>query len=172
MPKIILFIACSLDGFIADEDGRIGWLFHDQDYGYKKFYSSIGTVLIGRKTFEQALTFEESPFSDKKCIVFAREKLKKLLPHVEVESDLLPCIRNLKKTEKKDIWVVGGSEIISQLLNKGLIDEFIISVHPIAIGKGIPLFKELKKPLDLKFKKQKAFDSGLVQLHYEKIKKI
>ena len=73
MRKVTLFIACSVDGYIAREKGGIDWLFTDNDYGYKKFYSSIDTILTGRKTYEQALGFGEWPYPGKKCYVLSRK---------------------------------------------------------------------------------------------------
>ena len=71
---IVLFIATSLDGYIAREDGKVDWLFTDQDYGYKKFYKSVDTVIMGRKTYEKALEFETHPYSDKEVVVFTKRK--------------------------------------------------------------------------------------------------
>jgi dihydrofolate reductase len=68
MRKIKLYIASSLDNYIASEDGSIDWLFSDADYGYAKFYDSIDTILVGRKTYEQSLRFEEYPYKEKKCM--------------------------------------------------------------------------------------------------------
>ena len=74
MRKIVLFIASSLDNFIARKNGDVSWLFTDQDYGYKKFYYSVDVLLVGRKTYEQALSFGEWPYIGKKCYVFTRKK--------------------------------------------------------------------------------------------------
>lgn len=72
MPQVVLFIATSLDGFIASPDGTVDWLFHDADYGYTEFMASVDAVVMGRKTWEQAKTFEDVPFAGKQVIVFSR----------------------------------------------------------------------------------------------------
>ena len=165
MRKIKLFIACSLDGFIAREDGGIDWLFNG-DYGYNKFYDSIDTVLMGRKTYELALKLEES-YKDKRAIVFTRQKNLKKSSNVEFVSDIVSLTKKLKNSKGKDIWLVGGGEIISVLLNNNLIDEMQIFVHPIILGKGIKLFQNIKKEVRLKLAGTKNYKSGLVQLNYK-----
>src|SRR3989338_6215947 len=134
MRKIRLFIACSLDGFIARKDGSIDWLFTG-DYGYKKFYDSVDTVLMGRKTYELGLTFNEHN-KGKRAIVFTTRKNLKKFPNVEFVSDAVPFTRKLKKGKGNSIWLVGGGEIVSVLLGNGLVDEMQIFVHPIVLGNG------------------------------------
>ena len=164
MREIKLFIACSLDGFIAREDGGIDWLFTG-DYGYKEFYDSIDTVLIGRKTYELSLKLGES-YKDKKVIVFTTKKSFKKNGNIEFVSDVVPFTNELKKSKGKNIWLVGGGEIVSVLLNNNLIDEMQIFVHPIILGKGIPLFNNIKKEVKLKLAETYKFEDGLVRLHY------
>ena len=165
MRKIKLFIACSLDGFIAREDGGIDWLFTG-DYGYTKFYNSVDVVLMGRKTYELALKLGED-YKDKKVIVFTRQKNLKKFSNIEFVSDIVPFTKKLKTEKGKDVWLVGGGEIISVLLNNNLIDEMQIFVHPIILGKGIPLFKDIKKEIKLKLVETKEFEDGLVKVEYK-----
>lgn len=165
MRKIRLFIACSLDGYIAGEDGGINWLFTG-DYGYKEFYNSIDTVLMGRKTYELALKLGET-YKDKRAIIFTTKKNFNKVGNVEFVSDVVPYTKKLKSTKGKDIWLVGGGEIVSLLLNNNLIDEMMIFVHPIILGKGIPLFKNIKKKVKLKLAENLAFEDGLVKLEYK-----
>ena len=164
MRKIKLFIACSLDGFIAREDGGIDWLFTG-DYGYKEFYSSIDTVLMGRKTYELSLKLGET-YKDKKAVVFSTKKNLKKSSKIEFVSDAVKFTKKLKKLKGKDIWLVGGGEIVSVLLNNYLIDEMQIFVHPIILGKGVPLFKDIKKGTELKLIGTHKFEDGLVKLYY------
>ncbi|MCS4537632.1 MAG: dihydrofolate reductase family protein [Thaumarchaeota archaeon] len=163
MRKVRLFIASSLDGYIAREDGSVDWLFSDADYGYSEFYGSIDTVVMGRKTYEKSLEFEERPFRGKKVHVFSRSAKKK---GVEFVSDVVGFMKKLVRSKGKDIWLVGGSEIVSIFLNEGLIDEIILSIHPVILGRGITLFKKVQKDVWLKMQKSVSFDSGLVQIHY------
>jgi dihydrofolate reductase len=175
MRKITLYIASSLDSFIADENGRIDWLFSDADYGYAKFYNSIDTILVGRKTYEQSLTFEEYPYKGKKVYVFTRnakeqkKKKKKTTSDVEyVDKDIPEFVRRLiqQPFSNRDVWLLGGGEILSLFLNAELVDEIILSIHPIILGKGIPLFNNIKKSVKLRLLESIPFESGLVQLHY------
>ena len=174
MRKIKLYIASSLDSYIAGENGSIDWLFSDGDYGYAKFYDSIDTILVGRKTYDQSLTFEEYPYKGKKVYVFTRsteEKENKNVTYdVEYIDEEIPSFARLliqqSSVEKKDIWLLGGGEIVSILLNAGLVDEIILSIHPIILGKGVPLFPSIKKRVKLQLQQSIPFESGLVQLCY------
>lgn len=167
MRKVILFIASSLDGFIARTDGSIDWLFTGSDYGYNQFYDSIDTVLVGRKTFDQVLEFSKSPFEKKKCFVFTRRTNLENTQDMQFVNNVIEIVTQLIRSPGKDIWLVGGSEIISVLLNSDMINEIILSIHPIILGSGIPLFRDTRKLSCLRFMNSKTFDSGLVQLHYE-----
>jgi dihydrofolate reductase len=158
MRKIILFIASSLDGYIARRDHSIDWLFTSGDYGYKKFYDSIDTVIVGRKTYDVVRGFEKEPFKGKKIFVFSRS-------NPNFSKDPVKTVRRLKKEKGRNIWLVGGGKMISVLMNAGLVDEIINSVHPIVLGSGIPLFPGVKET-NMKLKKTTAFPSGLLQLHY------
>jgi len=165
MRKVILFIASSLDGFIARKDGGIDWLFSDADYGYSKFYSSIDTVITGRKTYDLTLILEKEPFKDKKIYVFTNNLKSRLLINAEVISDPVNFVKKLKDIKGKNIWLLGGSEIITLLMNANLVDEIILSIHPIVLGNGIPLFINIKE-IKLELVKSKKFDNGLLQLKY------
>lgn len=163
--RLKLFIAVSLDGYIARKDGSIDWLFTDADYGYKEFYSSVDTVLVGRKTYEQTLAFDENFFSGKPCYVFTRKAIGKAGPVTFVSGDIAEFTKGLKDGPGADIWLVGGSETIAAL--KHLIDGFIISIHPRILGAGIPLFMGEWAEQGLELVNTVSFSSGLVQLHYK-----
>ena len=172
MRRIKMFIASSLDGFIAREDGSI------DDYGYQKFYESVDAVITGRKTFEKGLELGGwiNPTKDKKNYVFSRnqQSLGGMEKDDEVEfvgKDVRKFVEQLVDSSGKDIWLVGGSEIISILLKADLVHDIILSIHPKILGKGISLFKNTEKEMSLKMKNFKAFDSGLIQLHYTIFKK-
>ena len=147
MRKIVLFIATSLDGYIARENGDIDWLFSDQDYGYSKFFDSIDTVLMGGKTYRQVMGFGgDFPYASKNCFVFTHDVSYESNDEVTfIHHNLEEFTTALKEKEGKDIWLIGGSEINTILLNEGLIDEMRIFMHPVILGHGIPLFKESSK---------------------------
>jgi len=173
MRKIKLYIASSLDSYIARESGDIDWLFTNEDYGYAKFYDSIDTILVGRKTYDQSLKFDEYPYKGRKVYVFTRRiDGKKNTPYVEyIDEDIPAFVKHLLQSVGKDIWLLGGGEIVSILLNADLVDEVILSIHPLILGKGIPLFSYIKKLVNLQLLESIPFGSGLVQLCYGVLKK-
>ena len=175
MRKIKLFIASSLDGYIATEDGSIDQLYTDSDYGYTQFYNSVDTILMGRKTYDKIIELAaEYPHKDKKNYVFSQKqsagkrKGKEKDHNVEIIADIIDFVKiQLLQSQGKDIWLIGGADIISIFLNAGMLDEIILSIHPIVLGKGIPLFRNLQRQMNLKLVKSIPYESGLVQLHYE-----
>ena len=165
MRKIKLFIACSLDGFIAGEKGEIDWLFTDQDYGYTPFMKGVDSCVMGRKTYELAASFPEWPYAEKKCYVLTRNKKIKKDARAEFVFDAKKLMEKLQKEKGNGILVVGGGEVVKLFLNENCLDELIVFVHPLILGKGIPLFPKATKK-KLKLLNTHAFNTGLVRLHY------
>ena len=160
----------SLDGFIARENGSVDWLdkFNSpkEDYGYKKFFDSINTVLMGSSTYKQILGFGEFPYKGKNCFVFSK-KIKEG-KHVKfVNEDVKNFIENLDPKENQKIWLVGGANLVNQFLKHNLIDEYMLYTMPILLGKGIKLFDTIKE-LPLVLKRTKSFKSGVIETHYER----
>jgi dihydrofolate reductase len=170
--KVRVYIAASLDGYIAHSDGDIDWLDSvarpDEDYGYAAFIETIDTVIMGRKTYEKVLSFGgEFPHADRECYVLSRTErllMGKYIFTADLGDNLLDQIRS---KPGKDIFIDGGSEAIDLFREKGLIDSYTISIIPMLLGEGIPLFKENDKEQPLKLVEATTFDSGLVQLSYE-----
>lgn len=174
MPRIKLYIATSLDGFIARENGSIDWLTKyennpETDYGYSEFYASIGKVLMGRKTYEQALEFGEWPYREKKSYVFTRQKEPtRRENNVEfVSEDIGEFVRQLKRNTEEDIWLVGGSQIIKVFFEENLVQDLILFVVPIILGSGIPLFDHIGKEIGFRTGRVERYENGLVKLEYE-----
>jgi dihydrofolate reductase len=168
MRKIVLFIASSLDGYIARTSGDIDWLFTDQDYGYSEFFASVDTVIMGRKTYEQVLTFGEYPYKGMKSYVFTKNPLFQADNNVElVTEDTKKFVDDLRQADGKNIFFVGGAQLIFDFMNKNLVDELILSIHPIVLGEGIPLFVNQTNPHSLRLTKCQTYSSGLVQLSYD-----
>jgi dihydrofolate reductase len=169
MRKVILYIASSLDGFISRKDGRLDWLPQieegHEDYGYNELMEKIDCILMGRKTYEQVLKFGKWPYSGKKSYVFSKRKVEED-KNVEISSDAVSLVKELKQKDGKDIWLVGGGGLNGSLLNIGLIDEIIITVIPVLIGSGIGLFDKVENDCKLKLIESKSYDSGMVQLRY------
>jgi dihydrofolate reductase len=174
MPGIKLYIATSLDGFIARENGSIDWLTEyenspETDYGYSEFYASIGTVLMGRKTYEQALGFGDWPYKEKKSYVFTRQKEPmRSENNVEfISEDIGEFVRQLKGNTEGDIWLVGGSQIIKVFFEENLVQDLIVFVVPIILGSGIPLFDHMGKEIGFRTGRVERYENGLVKLEYE-----
>lgn len=140
MRKVILFIASSLDSYIARPSSDIDWLFTDQDYGYSEFFATVDTVLMGRKTYKQVLTFGEYPYKEKKTYVFTNNSSLKRYNNADIATDVRKFVDNLRQVDGKNIWLIGGSLLIRDFMSKNLVDELILSIHPIILGEGIPLF--------------------------------
>lgn len=143
MRKVILFIATSLDGYVARRDGSIDWLYTEGDFGYQEFLASIDTTLMGGVTYREVLGFGEFPYKDGsiKNYVFTRRPESMPGEYVEfVSSDIPEFVRALKQQPGKNIWLMGGGQINTVLLNAGLVDEMRIFLHPVILGDGIPVF--------------------------------
>jgi dihydrofolate reductase len=167
MRTVILYIADSLDGYIARTDGRMDWLFSDVDYGYTKFLRSVGTIIMGRKTYDQLLTFDDYPYRGKEVFAVSRFRAGERDEHVTfVGPEIVDIVRSLKAGEGTGIWLVGGSQLVRLFIAEHLIDEIIVSIHPIILGSGIPLILPQDDETQLVFAVCESFSSGLVQLKY------
>lgn len=171
--KVVLFISMSLDGYIATKDHDLSWLSSveqaGEDYGYEAFNQTVDTYIVGRKTYEVVLGLTGGEFpaaKEHKCFVITRREKAPENGVVFHNGDLQDLIHELQNVEGKNIYCDGGSEIVRMLLDKNLIDEFIISVIPILLGDGIKLFKPGEISIPLKLLSSAQYKSGLVQLHY------
>lgn len=163
--RIIYFVAASLDGFIARTDGNVDWLFHDQDYGFTEFFRNVDTVVQGRKTYEQVLTFGDYPYREKQNFVFSRTLSD--CEHGEIVNEpVANFAARLRRQSGKDIWLVGGGELVASFLSEGLVDDVIVFVHPVLLGDGLRLSPDLIHDVALKLVETESFNSGLVKLRY------
>lgn len=164
-PKIILYVAKSKDGFIADIDGGVSWLdqFNNEDYGYEEFLKNIGTVVMGNTTYKQILCFGEYPYKGMKGFVFSKSETGSDDNITYVNEDVNEFVKKLDS--KEDVWLVGGSKIIDEFLKNNLIDEFIIATMPVKLEKGIPLFNQ---ELELTpFRKEKFKNGALIEYYHK-----
>ena len=175
--KIIVEIATSADCYIARPDGDVSWLDRPQpkgQYGMGAFVKSIDTILWGRKTYTKGieLGMKAGGFDPKiKNYVFSRQPQMSLLGGFEpVREPIKSFTRRLRAQRGKDIWMMGGGEIIASFLDAGEIDEFSIHVIPIFIGQGIPLIKPQHRCIPLKLLSNKKFPDGVVHLQYRVLK--
>lgn len=169
MRKLILYTALSLDGYIAGPQGEIDWLFSDHDYGYTDFYERIDTMLMGRTTYDFIAQMDPYPHADRLNIVFTRSLTARPEPYLQfVAGDPVAFTRELKHREGKDIWLVGGGQINALLFEAGLVDEMVLSFHPVVLGKGIHLFTGPVSQTGFRTLDARTFPSGLVQWHGER----
>lgn len=174
--KVVLYIAMSLDGYIATKDNSIDFLSlveqEGEDYGYHDFLNSVDTVMIGRKTFDKVISMGfEYPHTDKAVYILTRTEKSSIGTFQYYTGELKQLVSNLKSQSGKNIYCDGGAEIANQLMSEDLVDEFIISVIPILLGDGIKLFKDGRPEQQLELLSTKQFDKGLTQLHYKRIER-
>ncbi|MBT3188426.1 MAG: dihydrofolate reductase [Anaerolineae bacterium] len=176
--KTSVYIATSLDGFIARENGALDWLpgsdgdnqGNGEDFGYHQFMESVDMLVMGRNTYEMVLSFGEWPYGEKRVIVLSSKKIEipeNLSKTVASRScSPIELVDELLKSGAKHLYIDGG-KTIQGFLNAGLIQKMIITQIPILIGSGIPLFGELDRDKKLRLIKSHALDSGFVQSKYE-----
>jgi dihydrofolate reductase len=170
--KVIVHIATSADGYIARSDGDLEWLTSRPApkgfYGMDAFMKSIDTKVLGRKTYELSLQLGAKFDSSDRTIVFSRHSPPADAPSgVAFANEAIgPFVDRLREQPGKDIWLMGGGELIASFLDEQSIDEFVISVVPVFIGEGIPLIARRHRHVPLDLHSTERFDDGLVQLHY------
>ncbi len=172
--KSVVFIAVSLDGYIAGPDEDLSFLDSVQregeDYGYADFMNTVDTIVMGRRTYDWIMRHVPVfPYSNLDAYVLtrsARPDQDRLWFCAEEPADL---VRRLKSESGKDIYINGGAQIVHNLLKHDLVDEWILSIIPVLLGNGIPLFYPETAVRNLQLQSLKHFDSGLVQLHYIRV---
>jgi len=175
MRTLSLFIATSLDGYIAKPNDDLSFLKlvekEGEDYGYAEFTSTIDTIIIGRKTYDYVLKeigASHYDNGDKNIYVITRTEKPGVGRTTFYTGDLTKLIQQLKSGNGKNIYCDGGAEIINELLKDDLIDEFIISIVPVLVGNGTRLFKDNRPEQELELIGSKTFETGLTQLHYKR----
>ncbi|MCB0283911.1 MAG: dihydrofolate reductase [Calditrichaeota bacterium] len=177
--KVSVYIAVSMDGFIARENGDLDWLpgiegfagesEYEEDYGYNAFIESVDVIVMGRSTFEKVMHFDPWPYKNKRLIVLS-SSLSTIPGNVPDTVELLnktpeKILELLEHQKVKHVYLDGGRTIQS-FLNAGLVDELIVTRIPVLIGQGIPLFGRLKKDIQLQHFETAAYKNGLVQSCY------
>jgi dihydrofolate reductase len=168
MRKVILALAVSLDGYIEGPDGEYDWCFMDQDYGMSEFMSRVDAVFVGRKTYEMSLGMEVNmsgvPKVDEYVFSNSLDKVKE--GSILIKGDIRTEVEKIKKQQGKDIWLFGGASLTTALMNLKLIDEVHLAVHPIILGGGKPLIRDISETVNLKLIDSKTYSTGLVSLKY------
>ncbi|GLC89669.1 dihydrofolate reductase family protein [Lysinibacillus piscis] len=176
--KVILDLAVTLDGFIEGEKGEIDWCVMDAEMGFLDFLAHIDTILYGRKSYDLwgQFTPDDTASDEEKALwaavhskekyVFSKTQKNTDNKAIFINDHILEEVNHLKSSSGKDIWLYGGASLITTFIKLGLVDEFRLSVHPIVLGGGTPLFTDITQRLNLKLVHTKTFSSGVVQLIY------
>lgn len=176
--RIILDLAVTLDGFIEGKNGEVDWCIMDPDMRFTDFLNQIDTILYGRKSYDlwgQYIPKNEDPDTEKEIWKLVHSKKKYVFSRTQNEIDnqaifindnILEEVNKLKKKSGKDIWLYGGASLITTFINLGLVDEFRLSIHPVVLGEGKPLFIDVKQRINLKMVNTRTFSSGVVQIVY------
>lgn len=182
--KIILDLAVSLDGFIEGPEGEIDWCIMESDMNFNHFLNQIDAIIYGRKSYDMWGTFQphidDESYGDqymwnnlhsKKKYVFTHQQFPDTFNTEFIQtSHIAEAVKHIKATHQNDIWLYGGSNIITSFIDNNLIDEYKLSVHPVVLGSGKPLFTNLNKRLNLSLLNTHIYKSGVVQLIYGKSK--
>jgi dihydrofolate reductase len=175
MRKLSLFIATSLDGYIAKPNDDLSFLKliekEGEDYGYAEFTANIDTIILGRRTYDWVLREIGTSHYDngeRNVYVITRSERQSVGKTKFYTGNLTELVQQLKSENGKNIYCDGGAEIVNELLSSDLIDEFIVSIVPVLVGNGLRLFKDGRPEQQLELVNTKAFDTGLIQLHYKR----
>lgn len=169
MKKVVLYVAASLDGFIARPDGALDWLPvlepGGEDYGYADFLAGVEVLLMGRKTHEKVRETGPWPYHGRRCYVFSGTLAGGRDGDVEfLDCDVAAFVRELKAEPGEGvIWLVGGGEIVAACLGGDVVDEIVLTTVPVLLGEGVRLFPEVGWTTPLRREAVRVFDDGLVQ---------
>lgn len=169
MGKITYYVAASVDGYIADANGGVDWLPQggSDDYGYAEFYAGVDALVMGRRTYDQVLSFGEWPYAGKPVYVFTSHPPEDNPHGVEfVGADPTDFMQSVAARHSGDVWLVGGGNLAEQFRRAGMIDEYLVFVIPVILGRGIPLFGGDAPLTRLELVGSQSYDGGLVMLHY------
>jgi dihydrofolate reductase len=168
MRKLILGVATSLDGFIEGPRGEYDWCLADQDYGLSEFFKRFDAIFVGRKTYEVSQSMLGGPpgFPKFKEYIFSTSLQKVKDGAVLIHSDIKAQVDKIKAEKGKDIWLFGGAGLTTSLMNMGLVDELSLTIYPVLLGGGKPLFSNLSDRVKLKLADTKTFSTGVLSLTY------
>jgi dihydrofolate reductase len=173
---LVLYIATSLDGYIAEKDGDVSWLEDNAEgallNAFETFYESVDTVIMGHTTFSQIvceLSPDKWPYEGKKCYTATRKPHKDDPRSEFIQDDFLGFVKQLKDKPGKDIWLVGGADIANQFIAENLVDKYIISLIPIILGDGIPLFSSNNKKIEMRMEQVKSY-GDMLEISYTRKK--
>lgn len=174
MKKIKLYIAVSIDGYIARMDGDLDWMagfpnFEKTDYGYQAFFESVDTVIMDESAYLNILSMDVVwPYKDKPVYVVSSIPMSAKDNLHFITDDTIESIDKLRKEEGKDIWLACGGKLLTMLLNHDMIDEMIINRFPVILGFGTPLLPDNPKESNWNVESNVSYQNGIVQTIYTK----
>jgi dihydrofolate reductase len=167
----ILYVAVTLDGYVASADGSIEWLTSletgGEDNGYTAFYETIDALIMGATTYEQVLGFGDWAYPGKLSYILTSRSLSTNRSDVVFMNTIDAVLEDLRRKGFRRIWIVGGGKVASLFMERGLIDEYILTLIPIILGIGISLYQAVPEQR-LNLMKTKSYVSGAVELHYKR----
>jgi dihydrofolate reductase len=168
MRKVILNVAVTLDGYIEGPNGEYDWCFVDQDYGMAAFFADTDTIFMGRKSYELILSTGDINAFPQPKYVFSDTLVPEEHPFVTIirRENFKVTVDEIKDEYGANIWLFGGAELVTAFLQDNMVDEFLLSIHPILLGGGKLLFSETKGRVGLIHTGTETYSSGLVQLRY------
>jgi dihydrofolate reductase len=170
MARVRFYVATSLDGFIADREGSVEWLapYDARLYGYDKFISEVGALIMGRRTYELIFAIgEDWPYSGKPVYVLSSTSLGNVPAGVTTTTrGIKAALQQARETTRHDIWIVGGAVTMQSALEEGLVDMVEIFLVPVLLGSGLNLLNDLARRPTLIFDGIEAFPDGVVKLRY------
>lgn len=176
MRKLIAGFATSIDCFIKGPKGEIDWIIYDKEVikELEKQWSETDALLHGRVTYEEVIkmfskrgTKRADPFAHMKHYVFSNTLTKVVEGYILLKGDIKKEVNKIKSVKGKNIAVFGGAKLLSSLLAHKLVDEIVLAISPVLLGKGIPFFANIEHRIDFTLKECKSFSSGLVRLTYK-----
>ena len=173
MRKIILNVAVSLDGYIEGPNGEYDWCFADQDYGMTEFFEQIDLIFMGRKSYTLISERGDINAFPQDKYIFSDTLVPKDHPGVEIvrAENFAEQVRAIKQQPGGHIWLFGGADLTASFLNEGLIDEYLLSIHPVVLGSGKALFNTPNQRVNLQHIDTRTYSTGLIQARYIAIPK-
>jgi dihydrofolate reductase len=172
MRSVLLGLGISIDGYIARRDGSVDFLFMPKDYSMAPFFAGIDTAIMGRKTYDVVQAMGGGWHGPKMAVYV----MSRTLPAGERDGCIFTAqtpkalVDEIRKSKGKDIWMMGGGELVREFLKADLIDELHIGVVPVLLGEGIPLFPQGFPQRDFALIENKTFSKGLIALKYKRVR--
>jgi dihydrofolate reductase len=168
VSRVRIYVAASADGFVADAGGSLDWLapFDPADYAVAAFHESVGSVVLGRRAFEFTRLLDEWPYAGRPSFVIASRSVGRLPAGARVMRDLPQAIEAARAASPGDIWLAGGTMLLTRTLDAGVVDLVEVCVMPVLLGRGLSLFGTLDRPVGLTLDGVEMFHNNVVRLVY------